>query len=184
MLRIRTTFSGTTGAPWLNTLYVGNPDTQVNADAAVAAVGAFWGAVDNFMNTSVLWATLAEVDILTTTGDKTGSLFTTPQTGAGGTVGDFLPLATQGLVNLRTGVFIGGREVRGKIYIPGLTEASNTSSGTWLGTQVAAVQTAVNTLLAAGDPAFGVWSRLHGSISPATAGTVTSKWAVLRSRRD
>jgi hypothetical protein len=184
MLRIRTTFAGTTGAPWLNTLYVGDPNTQANADAAVAAVGAFWGAVDNFMHTSISWATIAEVDILLTTGEKTGSLFTTPQAGAGGTTGDFLPQAIQGLVNLRTGVFIGGREVRGKIFIPGLTEGSNTASGTWLGTQVASVQAAVNTLLTAGDPAFGVWSRLNGSISPAVAGTVTSKWAVLRSRRD
>ena len=186
MLRVKTVFTGVTGSPWLNTFNFGGPaqtGNQTDADAAVAATGAFWGAVDAHMNTSVVWSTLGEVLFVGDDGVAAGSFATTPQTGSGGTASDILPFATQGLVRLLTSTFLSGRQVRGRIFIPGLTEAAATGGSLASGTQ-SAITAAASTLNTVATPPLAVWSRVNATVIPVSAVSTWAQFAVLRNRRD
>lgn len=118
-----------------------------------------------------------------TDGQITGVTSATPRSAQGTLAGDMLPPATQGLLQWRTGVFQAGREVRGKTFVPALTEAAA------LGGQVAAttqtgLQNLITAMIAATNAELAIYSRKNGSIVPVNAGTVWNQFAVLRSRRD
>jgi hypothetical protein len=186
MLRVRTVFTGITGSPWLNTLNFGGPaqtGNQTDADAAVAAVGAFWGAVDALINSAVDWQTLPDVLFLGDDGVAAGAYATTPQLGTGAGAAEIMPIATQAVVRLLTGVFVGGRQLRGRIFIPGLTEASN-ASGELLPASATTITTAANTLNGVATPPLAVWSKVNATVEPVAAVSVWSQFGVLRSRRD
>ena len=186
MLRVRTTFTGSTGSPWLSTAYfLGSfPDpTQADADAAVAAVGAFWGAVDSRMNTAIQWTTDPSVAVMDLDGQQTGAFGTTSQSGTGASASDLLPQATQALLRLRTNVFSAGREIRGRWFIPGLTEAEATA-----GNVTAAAATVFNVaaaaLIATAGAEWCVWSRTQTTAAAVVTANTWTQFAVLRSRRD
>lgn len=184
MLRVRTSFSGPSGTPWLSTFYFSGNDSQSGATDANNAVGAFWSAVDNFMRTGITWGTLAQVDELTAAGVLVGGYPVTPATGAGGDAATGqLPSAVQALVTWDTGAFVGGRRIKGRTFIPGLTEAQNFSNSLEA-TFSAALTTAATTLNALASPELSVWSKTNNAVITVSAAQVSPKWAVLRSRRD
>ena len=186
LYRVRTGITGVTGSPWLSTsffLTAGASGTQVEADAAVAKVGTFWSVVDGSMHTSLTWSTEAQVAELTLGGTLVGGWATTPATGTGATGGDILPFATQELMRLLTGSFLNGRQLRGRIFIPGLTETASVAGVPAVATLAAHVA-AANTMAAATDPRLAVWSRVNAAASAVASVTGLTQWAVLRSRRD
>lgn len=186
MLRVRTVFTGVTGSPWLNTLNFGSGTqvgSQADADAAVAATGAFWGAVDALMGSAVTWSTLPDVLFLGDDGVAANAYATTPQTGTGATVTDLLPITSQAVVRTLTGVFIGGRQLRGRIFVPGLTETGN-AAGVPTATVISTIGAAAATLNAATTPPLAVWSKVNATVEPVSGVSVWSQWGVLRSRRD
>ena len=186
MLRVRTLFQGVTGSPWLNTLNFGGPTqtgSQIDADAAVVATGAFWGSVDALMNNQVSWQTLPDVLFLGDDGVAAGAFATTPETGNGASAVEILPFATQAVVRLLTGTFIGGRQLRGRIFVPGLSESSATA-GSVTGASAATITAAANALLGAAGPDLAVWSRVNATVEPVSGVSTWSQFGVLRSRRD
>lgn len=105
--------------------------------------------------------------------------------------GDPLPFQTQALVRYGTGVFVRGRRLIGRTFVPGLLESSSTSG---IGPS-SALQTSLNT-------AFGllgttvvsninqiVWSRPNpavpgsGQSEPVTSRSASATWAVQTGRR-
>lgn len=183
MYRVRTVFTGATGSPWVNTLYFDEPAGTAQAAANAAAV--FWQAVDSVMHTSIAWSTEADVvQVNEQTGLATGVISTEQSSGAGATGTDMLPPATQALVRLLTGVFNDGRQVRGRIFIPGLTEAANTSGGNVEGTTALTIRTAAEALIEDTGSELLVWSRSAGNSFNVTGVSLWSQFAVLRSRRD
>lgn len=181
MIRVRTVFSGLTGSPYLSTMhFIGTGSTD--AAAAVAAVGSFWSAIDALMWNSLTWQTEADVDEVDPAGNLTAIHGVTPETGAGGVIGTPLPFATQALVTWRTTAFLGGRNLRGRTFIPGLT-TSALAAGQLEGTSQGTIQTAAGTLVAAAAQ-LGVWSKRYLAIHEAVSGSVAVKFAVLTSRRD
>lgn len=182
MYRVRTGFLGVQGSPWLNTLYF--DDGGGTAQQAATAAGAFWEACDNMMKTDVAWATEADVALIDeATGQTTGITTTTPVTGVGDDSGNILPFATQGLARLRTGVFYNGREVRGRIFIPGTTETYQNSGrpdAAFTGT----VDAAITALVGSANAQLVVWSRTQQLSAVVSGGSCWSQFAVLRSRRD
>lgn len=186
MLRVRTVFTGVTGSPWLNTLNFGSSSqsgNQTDADAAVAATGAFWGAVDALMNTSVTWATLPDVLFLGDDGVAAGAYSTTPQTGTGATATEILPFTNQAVVRLLTGTFIGGRQLRGRIFVPGLTEAASVA-GSLAAASSATITAAAGVLNSGTTPPLAVWSKVNATVVPVSGVSTWSQFGVLRSRRD
>jgi hypothetical protein len=183
MLRVTTTFSGLTGAPFSNVLHFGGLDIT-DAGDAVAAAGAFWGAIDAIMVTECTWAVSADVEVIDPpTGNLLEVLNATAVTGGGGTTSAQLPGAVQGLIRWRTGQIVGGRELRGRTFVPGLAVAVN-SDGTVQTGHAATIKSAADALIAVGTPPFGIYSRTHGQLEPVVSSSVWSQFAVLRSRRD
>jgi hypothetical protein len=125
-----------------------------------------------------------------TTGVLTGAFAgTDPLTVTGTQAGDALPRQTQGLVRLSTSTVVGGRRLRGRLFVPGPAEADNDSAGLPTGTYTSGLTSGFADMLNAGATASVpvIWHRptggaggTHGAITGVSA---SPSWAVLRSRR-
>lgn len=180
MLRIRTIFTGVAGTPYYSNLYFDSVSdaAQVNTDA----VAAWWNDLEDFMVTGLSWVVQPEVTEMDEDGTITGLFPVTQRSGGGVGAGEGLPLANQALMRLNTGAYVGGRQIRGRIFIPGIIESASVS-----GVPSAGLITAANTGIAeldAESSGFSVWSKKNGSIHNVTSGSLWNQFAVLRSRRD
>lgn len=184
ILRVRTTWTGLGGAPYLSTHYFTRVD-GTSASAAADAVAALWeGAADVIVNTAD-WNIEGDVAVIN---DATGALTGIDSigggnSGSGASDSQVLSLATQGLLRLTTGDVVGGRILKGHTFIPGPTEASN-EGGAPDSAYMTVINNAMADMLASPDAELLVWSRKNGTSSPVVGGSAWSKWAVLRSRRD
>lgn len=182
MGRIRTVFTGVAGTPWYSNIYV--LGTEDDAAAQVDAVGEFWATVSALMTGVVDWTVEGDVaQIDSATGDLVGVTSETPVSGSGTNAGDPLPYANQALVNWSTSVFAGGRNIKGKTFIPALCEDSN-SVGTLLSASDGVITDAANALVAALNGSMVIYSPTNALAAEVTGASVPSKFAVLRSRRD
>nr|CRY96823.1 hypothetical protein [uncultured prokaryote] len=180
MYRITTVFSGLTGAPYYNQLVAVDNGTST-AQVYVDLVETFWTDCSNFISNAVSWAINADVDVFDdTTGAQTGIESTTGGAGAGLSADEPLPFATQGLLRLRTGTFVSGREIRGRIFIPGMTEVGNDSGKPTSG-MIASLNGAGDTLESNG---FYVYSPTRNTSAEIVSTSLWNQYAVLRSRRD
>jgi len=183
LYRVRTIFSGPAGTPWYNNLFF--TEAGGSAQDAADAVATFWGAADAFMKSTISWATDTAVYVIDASNGEAGGIETvTNGGGTGGSSDDLLPRATQAVISLRTGVFVGGREVRGRIFVPGLTEASCATDGTLATTPKNTLATAANAIVSDAGNEFVVWSRTHGVGHLVSACQTDSEFGVMRSRRD
>lgn len=105
--------------------------------------------------------------------------------------GDVMPGQTQGLARLVSPVFVGGRQVKGRLFLPFTTESLNASSGT----PTSAYATAWNTALGLLSTTIvtpisqAIWHRpkgkppTGGQAVPIASRSTAFTWAVLKSRR-
>lgn len=186
MIRVRAVWEGLAGGEYLST-YIFNGGAGAAQDAANAVHTCLSGLVGNFANDLAV-RVQPDVDVVEPlTGQVTSRVgVAAPAAVFGSALGDLLPLSTQGLITLRTGVFVAGREVRGRHFYPGATEDLSTD-----GKPVAAYLAALANNygdLRDNSAAFGaplaVWSRARGQVHNVAFGQAWSDWAVLRSRRD
>lgn len=185
MLRQRVTWSAPVGGPYLSTFYALEGDPQAFADA----VGDFLGAADAVIASTVSWSLEAQVDELNA---ATGALLdahgTTGESGSGASTADPLPAVAQGLVRWVTGAVINGHRVRGRTFLPGVSEQ-------FAAGQVFAAA-GISTVLAAATAYVGftgtpvVWHRptgdppAGGQAVPIASAAVWNQFAYLSSRRD
>lgn len=183
--RVRTVMTGVAGTPWYTNMhftYVGG-----TTQAAIDAVRDFWTtlapSIDNGVSAQVE-GDCALID--DTTGHITGIDSATARIVPGTSVANALPPATQGLINVFTSSFIGGRQLRGKVFIPGLVTTVSDSAGG----PTAALKTAMlgvgNTLVSASS-APGPWrvlSKRYLTSAVVTSVSTPSKFGSMRSRRD
>jgi hypothetical protein len=183
MYRIRTVINGGPGSPWLSTMYF--LESGGTALQAATAVSNFWGQVDSVLKNNVSWAVENDVThIESTTGAPVGLSSVTVPGGAGAAVGDQMPPVTQGLIRWRTGVFAGTREIRGRTFVPGLTEQDSSVNGNLSSVAQVAFESAGATLIDDINSTFVIWSRAKLQAAPAVTATAWLSFAVLRSRRD
>lgn len=184
MLRVTTVITGYDGAPCYNNLFYGldnRPQDALNHTRAV------WEGLVTVMGVNArvnIDPVMAVID--PATGVITGTATGDPGDEMVGTyAGDILPPATQGLLQIRTGSYVGGRELRGRLYVPYMPEGTADNGKPNAGA-LAVLQYSAGQL--AGDAAttnkVQVWSRKNGVIRPVSDVTVWSQFAVLRSRRD
>jgi len=196
LMKVVTRFTGAQGSPWLNILHFDGTSPFTAQDAA-DAVAAFWGAADAIMDTSVSWTvdpTVVEFD----EADGSPTFFHTVSGGSGtGAVSDIsLPYASQALIRLFTSAVVNGHQVRGRIFVPGITR-NNLGEGTLNSAGVTALNAACQTMIDDVDASLRVWARPvdaeHATEnSPERAGTshvvdacsTASQFAVLTGRRD
>jgi len=183
-IRVNTTFTGMAGGPWYNSLaFTGT--TLANAQDAADAVLTFWTSVCAYMKCGGTATVEPEVTIYSdATGEATGVFNTTPSTPISIPSGSgMLPTATQLLMRLRTGVFAGGREIRGRIFVPALDESANDSGRPNSGI-ITPMALALTTLISDTDSVLAVYSKKAGTTAVVNGGSVWNEWAQLRTRRD
>lgn len=178
--RITTVWSGRPGLPGTTTLYF-HENSHTAADQ-VDAVKAFWNSLKNNIVTGVNLTVDGTVEIVES---DTGDIVGTDATGHGGVIvgtdsADPLPPSVQGLIQWRTGVYVGGREIRGRTFIGCLTETSNTNGVPPSGT-IAAWTGYATTMLGS---ALAVYSPTKHQWASVASGNAWGQFAVLRSRRD
>lgn len=185
--RQRTVWTGVAGAPYYSTFITEDP----GADSQREDMADFWNALGGLIDNNVTWTvegTSYEFDEVS--GEVVSIENVTDDISGMGTAGgQALPRATQALVQWRTGVYIAGRELRGRLFLPCFVEdASN--DGVLDGTAKSAIEDALDILLGIdlGTQGFNgslsVWSRTHGTHETVQSFSVSDQFAVLRSRRD
>jgi hypothetical protein len=190
MFRIRTAMQITAGNPLLSTMYFDT--TGTDAASAASAVSDFWDALAPVLSTSLTWQVESTAAVILA---ADGSLVGLEPTGtfapaSGSETHDLLPPATQGLVRWVTSGVAGGRIIRGRTFIPGLTEDSSVT-GVPTSSLLASLGTAAGDFITAAA-GFGIWARpvatgphaRTGVFAGVENGTIWREFAVLRSRRD
>jgi len=162
-------------------------DTSQSAASQRAALGTLLGSVDGLLDSNTLWTVETsgkEID------DATGTLMNvwseaTAQTGAGATAGQCVPDAAMVLLRWNTSTITGGRFVKGRTYIPGLSTA-NVLDGNLATATVSSINGYLSTFVASAT-SFGIWHRPNGAspglLADVTSATVWPEFAVLRRRR-
>lgn len=188
MYRSRVVWASPVGGPYLSTHFADNAFTPtVTHQQFVDAIGAFWGVIDGSIDSNVTWSVEGSVDeIDAATGNLIASVAVTPPSGVGGLPGDMGPAASQGLVRWITSGIVGGRRVRGRTFIPGLSEGISTEGRLGPAT-IATFLGAANTLRT--DVPLVVWHRptppaADGSAHRVESAAVWNEFAMLTSRRD
>lgn len=181
MLRVRNTFTGITGTPYVSTHHFAG-DGATNVAAATAAVADFWDDLKGLIATDVQWAIDDEVLELTTAGVVTSSYTIAGQTGAGTSTSAMLPLASQLLVQWRTGTYQGGREMRGRTFIPGVVVGNNIDGKVGATTRGVVDAACIAYVGTAATPA--IWSKKNLTVTEISAGFCWEQFAMLTSRRD
>lgn len=186
MYRVTTQFLGIPGTPAYNQLNFLGSGVQAEASACHAAVTALWNAIDALIATPATCTVLGDVaEVDEATGQVTAVYPVAPTNNSFAGPGDMQPYVCQGLVRLRTGSYLNGREIRGRVFIPGTMDTSDLD-GTPNPAYTGALTTAFNNLVTdsttAGIP-LGVWSPTRGVIARVTGANAWNQWAVLRSRR-
>jgi hypothetical protein len=87
------------------------------------------------------------------------------------------------LIKWRTGIYLAGREIRGRTFIPGLDAFTN-AEGVVDTTVHDALSDDLATWLGGLSAPPLIWSRTHGDSAAVAAAEVWDQFAVLRSRRD
>lgn len=195
MARVRVVCSGWQGAPGLNTFYFGwdgTPGTWTSeiVQDCVDRVTAFFTSARGIFPEAWSMATTSAVDIVdAATGDITAVVSSTAGSIASGTsTPGFGPAASGLCLNLLTGVYIGGRQLRGRSFFSpiGLQDDGNGSPTT---TQINTLEgAAVGLETVDGSGVVGVvWHRpvsgAGGVAHPIIAASVSDRFSVLRSRR-
>lgn len=179
--RVQTVLTGVAGSPYYQSLYF--PFT-VEPEDAVAAANDLWEIFASYVSDNVAWLVDGVVvNLNDATGEIIGSVSVDGITGAGTSVQEELPSSTQVLVQWRTGVYVGGREIRGRTFVPAITEPNN-EDGHFNETGRSELSDAIALWLGGLAEAPLIWSRAHGQSAPIAAAQVWSQFAVLRSRRD
>jgi hypothetical protein len=184
MLRTRLQIAGTVVGASVMTHYWDGPSDAAHAVDVRQAIGLFGSALQTSMKSGTTLNLEPDAEVVDpTTGQITGLEPMLAYGVTGSDPGDQLPVATQGLIRWRTGVFVGGREIRGRSFIPSPTEGNNTN-GKPSSSYITNVGNAAIAILS--DPAagFAIWSRANGQVAPVVSHSVWSEWSGLRSRRD
>lgn len=162
-----------------------------SAQDAVNAVQTFWNALHGY------WAqgnTVSVDPVVTGLNEEDGSLNGVTTTSVAGPIdgndtGDPAAVLVQGLIRWFTGGVANNRLVRGRTFLPAMTETNNEDARPTAGF-IAGVELAANALITDAETIFGIWHRPSlnptpdGTFSPAVATSCWNEWSFLRSRRD
>lgn len=178
--RVRTAITGATGGPQLATHFF-DSTAGTPGDAATAVHG-LWNDLKTYISDTFTMAVESLVyDINETTGLATGVHTVSVASVAGTRTGDPLPPFSQGLISWHTGIFLSGRELIGRTFIPAPCENDSTNGVPTSAYQSNVLGAGVNFLSGTASPC--VYSRAHHTQSPVVSYGTPAAWAILKSRR-
>ena len=183
IVRVRTVTVGLPGGPYLSTHYFRDVASTTPNDL-ITLVHDFWTDLRLVIATPATMQVQPILQVIDeATGDAIDERVGTEQqvTGAGGSTPNWT--AKQGVMTLRTGKFINGRPVIGKVYVPGPTDGNGvqTPNSAYNGTLAVALSELQTN--SSGPGPWVVWSRKNGIAHPVRGGGASPQWGVLRSRR-
>lgn len=166
------------------------------AQQAATAVMNLWQTIDNTLHSSCSWSIDTDVRHFN---PATGALLeidaVSAASGTGSGTGDYVDLL-QGLIVWNTGEVVDGRLLRGRTFIPGITEASVDTNGRPTSGFRTVVDGACATYIADATSLPVVWHRpiysgsgagrvlvREGSYQPITSGAAKTRWSYMSGRR-
>jgi membrane-associated protease RseP (regulator of RpoE activity) len=184
MLRTRISVAGSTaGVGVITHHWLATPDSA-GAAAVRSAIDTWLGAIKGQCSTTTVFTFFEPLEVVDpASGATTSTLSVASLTHTGTNAGQQLPWQSQWLVRWRTGVYVGGREVRGRTFIPGPT-VNGQLSGIPTSAAITALDTASTTLANDATAALAVWSKARGVAENVSAASTWNRFASLRSRRD
>lgn len=186
MLRHTTTMTGLAGTPYYSTLYsggLGSGDAVQMADR----VRTFWDSLKGFITAGLVIQTAGEVEEVDTASGLVVASYPVGPANVVSTGNAPLPKSTQGLIRWRTGVYAGGKEIRGRTFIPALANDAQLGGVPSAGFITAAnnAATALRAGLLADGTSLTIYSPTHHVDAVVSSGLLWAlEFAVLRSRRD
>lgn len=183
MYRVGITWDGETGGPWYSQMFF--DAAASTAQQAADAVGTWLASVKAYQGTQVTYSTGTVVETIdVATGQPVALNPVTAHTGTGsGGTSDTVPVGTQIVCQWRTGVFLNGREVRGRTFVPGAPYTINV-----LGVLDSTVQNLIAgygaTLISSTPSVFCIYSRKKRQAEVVATSSVWGKFGLVRSRRD
>lgn len=184
LYEIQTVWSGVEGAPFYTTLRglsSGTTTPQEMADAWETFLEGLQAVTDN----ALVAVVNDEVRVIESTTGETQSVSTiSGATVAMAHTGDPLPPLCQMLLRWSTGVFTGGRRIRGRTFIPGGMEAYNTAAGKVDAGLASGLQTNAEAFITACSGDFVIYSPTHRAYASVQEAQLSTDWSFLRSRRD
>jgi hypothetical protein len=184
MIRVRLNWTGP-AAGFSILHFDGSVATPGLAQDAADAAALWWDDINALFASAQAMRVDPEVlEVNVTTGQTIGvtTVTSTALAGTGGAAQ--VPQASMVLVQWRTGNFVGGREIRGRTFVPGLILNALSAAGEVSSATLAIMNAASQTLADTPSPSFGVYSPTNSAF--ATVGSVStwSELAVMRSRRE
>lgn len=171
------------GTPYFSiTHHIGEGSTA--ASAAQSKVMDFWGDLAPSMGDGLVISVVESALVAEPTGQKADEYPITAAPVEGSATAELLPPSNQALLRLKTGIFLGGRQVSGRIFVPALN--LDASDGGRLNPATPAILEAAvtNNLIGTDDGDLQVYSKKNGAAYNVTSVSCWEEWAVLRSRRD
>lgn len=204
MYHVTSRWNGIQGAPGFTNWYFETTDPLASGAnlAVIKAVNA-WTAASGSLPLAASIVVSPEVEVIDDVTGNLESVILVPASGltiGGGGASEYAGPAGM-VINFRTnGIHTGlsgkPRRVRGKTYFVPCGKDAFLAGGALRAADTTRMAALVTALLAAG-PAFGIWARhlpakttppahgeVNGAFFPAVSGSVSSKAAVLTSRRD
>ncbi len=180
MIRVRIDHTGP--CQGFNILHFAGDLEGSYAQDTADAVAVFLEAIDVGVRNSQTMRVdpeIAQVNIATGQIEAVETVTTAPVVGEA--VDEGVPQAANLLLRWRTGLFSGGREVRGRTFLPGFSILQNTATGEVEQDTINFMNAAGETLLANSD--LGIYSPTKSLFAEATSVSCWNEWAVMRSRR-
>jgi len=181
--RTEVEINGLQGSPLYSRLHWDSTgfDGQIGADAVANATHELWTDLAAFMHNQTVIAVMPEVALVDDSTRETTAVFITSEANIAGALStERIASGLQLVAQHRSGQFVGGREVRGRTFIPGLTESAN-DSGRPIGATRTAAAAAFDTWFTGHDPQGGILS-IHGFF-PAMNTTIWTEFGFIDSRR-
>lgn len=184
ILRLATTWTGSAGSPYFTESYFNGAGDATHASACVSALWTLYGSLATYIDDNLVESISGDaekIDVMT--GQIIGMVPVTGAVNGGSATGDALPTLVQGLARFGTGVYVNGRALRGRMFLPGMMEANNTVDGRPAAGMTGTMNTHFATYIASSaNPC--VYSKTHKVFADITSATLSSKWAFLKTRRD
>ena len=186
--RLRTVWSGVAGSPYYTNLYFLTDATGTGMQDSCDA----WTDLIDAFSTSLATSLVPTIDADVPLIDSTNNTLTGSTTVSGATVdcdggGDLMPPATQGLIRWRTDAVVAGRRLRGRTFLPGMTEGDGNAGGAVLPALKVSMDGYLATTFIPATQAAAplvVYGPTHFAFSEVVSGDMWEQFAVLRSRRD
>lgn len=175
--QVKVAWTGFAGAPGVSTFYF-----DAAGSVPLSALSAFFTAWKPFIKDSVtLTFPSSGIKYSSDTGKAVGSWSATAPSpiACTGAAGYAAPVG--GCVHWKSGIYAGGKEIRGKTFIVPMVSSAFDADGTFLPGVLTAVRPASTTMAAA--PGFVIFSRASNGTATVATALVPDKAMVLTTRR-